>query len=395
MRVIIANTLYRWKSFGGAEVSVELLVEGLAKSGHDVMVLCLDPESDSVSTGPYGEQIIRIKIPNIYWQYAVEKRSALNKILWHGLEIWNPRTYYIIKKIINQFQPDIFHTNVIAGFSPSIWSAALISGVPCIHTLRDFYSLCFRVTQYRGGKKCEKICANCRLVTKTRRSIFKHLSAVVGISDSILKQHLRFTDLPEIRRVIPNPVPGNKAERPERRNSELRVGIIGRLAPEKGVLEFVESFCENQALKASLLIAGDGDEEIESRIRKKAENDPRLIFNGRMPREKFFHNIDLLVVPSRWNEPFGRIVVEGYSFGVPCMARALGGLKELVDAGSTGWLFEEDREAIRILESVASNPESIQPLAQKALEKSKEFSIDAVAGKYADLYRSVIGEGCP
>ena len=47
-----------------------------------------------------------------------------------------------------------------------------------------------------------------------------------------------------------------------------------------------------------------------------------------------------LIAPSEWEEPFGRIVIEAYQVGTPVIASAIGGLKELVKNGTTGFLFE-------------------------------------------------------
>lgn len=47
-----------------------------------------------------------------------------------------------------------------------------------------------------------------------------------------------------------------------------------------------------------------------------------------------------VVVPSTSPEPFGRVAIEGFSYGKPVIAAAHGGLTEIVEHGQDGFLFE-------------------------------------------------------
>ena len=49
---------------------------------------------------------------------------------------------------------------------------------------------------------------------------------------------------------------------------------------------------------------------------------------------------DICVVPSIWEEPFGLVAVEAMAAGRPVVASRVGGLKEIVQDGETGFLFE-------------------------------------------------------
>ena len=46
-----------------------------------------------------------------------------------------------------------------------------------------------------------------------------------------------------------------------------------------------------------------------------------------------------LICPSEWYEPFGRVVIEAFSCGVPVLAARIGALEGLVDRDRTGRLF--------------------------------------------------------
>ena len=47
-----------------------------------------------------------------------------------------------------------------------------------------------------------------------------------------------------------------------------------------------------------------------------------------------------LIMPSVWNETFGRTTVEAFAKGTPVIGSRIGGTAELIHEGRTGWLFE-------------------------------------------------------
>ena len=49
-----------------------------------------------------------------------------------------------------------------------------------------------------------------------------------------------------------------------------------------------------------------------------------------MDSSKFFEMIDVLIVPSLWNEPFGRVVIESILHSKPVIASNVGGIPELL-----------------------------------------------------------------
>ena len=51
------------------------------------------------------------------------------------------------------------------------------------------------------------------------------------------------------------------------------------------------------------------------------------------PPHSIFQKTRILLVPSQWNEAFGRVAAEGMLFGVPVLGSAVGGLAEIVSSG--------------------------------------------------------------
>jgi len=55
---------------------------------------------------------------------------------------------------------------------------------------------------------------------------------------------------------------------------------------------------------------------------------PNIEFIGWAEPREFFARLKMLIVPSQWEEPFGRVAIEGMACGVPVLASAVGGLPE-------------------------------------------------------------------
>ncbi len=74
----------------------------------------------------------------------------------------------------------------------------------------------------------------------------------------------------------------------------------------------------------------------------------RVEFLGVVSAESFLDSIDLLIVPSKWNEPYGRVIIESMGRKVPVAAGMVGGIPELLKDNPT-FLFEDDDELTELI----------------------------------------------
>ena len=91
MHVLLVNNLYPPIMAGGAELVVAYLAEGLAARGHRATVVSTcGPEMQ-----PYpaerrnGVEVLRFFPRNMYWSFAREGQSRVNRALWHLRDTWN------------------------------------------------------------------------------------------------------------------------------------------------------------------------------------------------------------------------------------------------------------------------------------------------------------------
>lgn len=124
-------------------------------------------------------------------------------------------------------------------------------------------------------------------------------------------------------------------------SDKISLLFVGRFDEQKGVDLLLEAFAALDPSEFELHLVGDyvlGGPPI---AHFASEN----IFNhGWLPKDEVMDRIaasDALVVPSRW-EGFGFVAIEALSKGRPVVASKVGGLTDIVENGTNGFLFEPD-----------------------------------------------------
>jgi len=122
---------------------------------------------------------------------------------------------------------------------------------------------------------------------------------------------------------------------PRRRGPGDYFLYLGRLSPEKGTADLVETWRE---VPGPLLVVGEGPEQ----DRLKATAPPSVEFRGAVPPSEvagLLARARALVFPSICYEGGPRTIVEAFAAGVPVLASRIGGIPEFVDDGVSGFLL--------------------------------------------------------
>ena len=188
---------------------------------------------------------------------------------------------------------------------------------------------------------------------------------------------------------------------PARRTFTARpptVGIIGRIAPEKGHADFLSA--ARMIGGARFLIYGTAlysAPGYERSIRQMAEGLP-VEFRGWIGDVgAALNEIDVLTVPSRAKEAAGRVVVEALSAGTPVVAYPSGGIPELIDNGRTGILTGEataESLADAILRLIADPERMAQLCAAGRREWERRFTLERYRREVCEFVSSTIAERC-
>ncbi|WP_445256060.1 glycosyltransferase family 4 protein [Nocardioides aurantiacus] len=200
--------------------------------------------------------------------------------------------------------------------------------------------------------------------------------------------------------VVPNAVaPRPRTARPDQSVSRPPVVLfLGRLSEDKGVHVLLDAWARlpdprTDDPPARLVLAGDGEvdrfrREIAERGLTDSVELPGWVTPGRV--EELLDEADVLVLPSRWEgQPMA--VLEAMARGLPVVASRVGGLPDLVDAG-TGILVEpDDAPALeQALRHLLDAQELRERLGAGGLQRVRdEFDVGVISQRLEELYEEV------
>jgi glycogen(starch) synthase len=175
-----------------------------------------------------------------------------------------------------------------------------------------------------------------------------------------------------------------------------RLVAIGRLVPEKGFDLAIDAMPSVLARypTARLTIAGDGSEReaLERRAERlavsRAVEFPGWVAPDDVPA--LIARSSMVVMPSRWREPFGLVALQAAQGGRPVVATSRGGLPEIVVPGETGLLVDSDhpRALAEAVVSLLDRPAVAARIGAAARERAERcFGWEVFVDAYDCLYR--------
>lgn len=113
------------------------------------------------------------------------------------------------------------------------------------------------------------------------------------------------------------------------------IGVIGRLSPEKGLMDFLKALEQTITSMPNVvaLLVGEGpDQAALEQFATSHGLGERVVFTGYQEKvADYYQALDLLVLPSL-TEGLPNVVLEAMSFGVPVLATNVGGVSEIINA---------------------------------------------------------------
>lgn len=197
------------------------------------------------------------------------------------------------------------------------------------------------------------------------------------------------------RRVIYNGIAPLEYIRRSRKDIEpWRIGVIGRIAPEKGQLEFVQAARQvSQHRRCQFVICGEAmfsGTEYEQRVLRQADGLSIHFLGWRDDVSEVLSALDLLVVPSTVVDATPLVILEAFSAGVPVLAFRSGGIPEMIDDGVTGILCSpEPAELARTLIGLMRcTRERLDPIARRAKAAfAARFSLERYQSEILQVVR--------
>lgn len=311
---------------------------------------------------------------------------------------------FINKKIVD-YQPDLFIiTDVERFFLLSGWRLpgikyARLNNIPYVaeyHT--DLYNFS---AAYPGWQWLRSLVKNLKL----SNYLYKQVDLVICATDSasISCREMGLTNIYKLS-FLGIDISLYNPDRRDRQNllfilskeekDNKVILFLGRLAFEKRVDLLITAFLElEQRFKnCSLIIAGDGPEDIVKQLKDLAQQSKNIHFTGFLlgdNKANVMASCDVFCSPCPY-ETFGRTTVEAMASGIPVVTVNSGAVAEYITNGVNGYLFSHNdiKSLTDILEkALLSDNEKI---TQKALKDAQLFSNDKSLSNLANLYNQLI-----
>lgn len=340
---------------GGAEKVVTELADALTDEGHEVQIAYL---TGNVEVKPQSNEI---------------------EIIYLGLE----STYYLfpaikkLKKLIEQFQPDVVHSHMVHA---NIFARLCRLNIPMKKLICTAHSTneggTFRMFLYRLTNKLADINSNVSNEA-TDRFIAKK-----AFSNNAITTY-NGIDLTKFVFQKKSTLHSSK---------KLQLISVGRLNDAKdypNLLHALTILIKTTTIDFQLKIVGDGSEEhniLDLTQQLNLENHVELL-GRRDDIPDLLHQADIFILSSRY-EGFGLVVAEAMACGCFVVATDCGGVKEVL--GDTGILVPpSDHKALAnaIDQAMHLSPDQILLNNQKALAHvQKNFDLKTVTTQWLEIY---------
>lgn len=352
---------------GGVEVLSLEFIPAMQKKGHEFVVITSRTNAKLSEKEEY-------------------KGTTIHRLPFHqGLDTNNiahiKKTKQLLSEIKESFKPDLIHINSIdASIFFHLITNTSVNKVPTLFTVHS-------LPPYETGKDT--------LINELLRTADRVTTASEAMLASVRKYlngNLRNSSLIYYGMKLPDIKPSPLSF------ESVRLLCIGRLAAEKGFDLALDSFSivKTAFPEARLIIAGDGPERFN--LESKAESlglANSTEFMGWVPPgqvPEVINSSTLVIVPSRWEEPFGLAALQGAQMARPVVAANTGGLPEIVEHGKTGLLFEKNssKDLAEQIMFLINDPQSAAVMGQNARRKAiNVFGFDQFINSYDYLYKNI------
>jgi phosphatidyl-myo-inositol alpha-mannosyltransferase len=184
----------------------------------------------------------------------------------------------------------------------------------------------------------------------------------------------------------------------EYRDGKFNILFLGRLEKRKGLLYLLKAFklVRQEVPNVRLIIVGHG-----TRLRKQYEKmvaDEKIgdvIFKGGAEYKdvpRYYKTADIFCVPNTGNESMGYTLIEAMAVGKPIVASNIPGFAAVATDGVEGLLVppKEEGPLAKALISLLKDETQRKRMAEKALEKSRQYGMERISQRVMEYYIKTI-----
>jgi glycosyltransferase involved in cell wall biosynthesis len=304
MRILFLD---QFSERGGAQIGLREILDETLRRGWQAMVMI-------PGNGPFHQDCADRGIPSreLPLSHYANGHKTLRDVIRYSFD--SVRAAAALRDTVREFKPDLIYVN---GPRPLPAALCRARSTPVIFHAHS-----------RLDSRCTRAIARwCVDLGRMR---------VIAISEFVARPFARSN-------VIYNGVRDHGFFARPLAGGPLTIGILGRISPEKGHLDFVEAARLLTAGRSGIRFAIFGaalfaDDAYERQVRAAAAGLPIDFHGWTDDVAAALHEVDVLAVPSGPAEGATRVIMEAFSAGTPVVAYASGGIPELVRHGETGLL---------------------------------------------------------
>lgn len=388
MKILIINKYYYKR--GGTETYTFGLKKMLEKHGHEVALFCMKDNEREIDY-KYSEYFLN------HIDFKSDKLKNSFKL------IYSVEAYKKLEKLIDNFQPDICHVNLIYHhITPSIFHVLNKYNIPIVFTAHDYKIICPNYKMWNNNNRCTKCIGgkyyNCLLNSCHKDSIINSaLMTIEAYTHKILKSYDKINTIiapsnfmrnylsesgineQKIKTIYNFYIEDELTYEENSDKGDRYILYFGRLSEEKGVKTFIQSKKNiNQSIKYKIVGTGPLMEQLKALVSKQELSDIEFFgFREGIELHNLVKNAMAVVVPSEWDEVFGLTVLESFLHGKPVIATRKGAFPELIIEGKNGFFFDAGNPI-----SLADCINEFLSLSEEEIEKMGRFCVENAKSKY-------------
>jgi glycosyltransferase involved in cell wall biosynthesis len=328
----VATTIPPPKS-GSVELMTSLLTEGLVARGHDVTLFAT------------GDSTTKAKLCAIYPHGY-----------WHDENMWPWELYEMLNlaaAVERASEFDIIHYE--AAYYPMSLAFARLSTTPIVQTLHHSPSAA-EIKLWSRYPEAPVVA-----ISEEQKRLLAGVNVVDVVLHGIDTANFTFAE-----------------------KSEDYLLFLGRFTEGKGVLQAIEIA---KRVGMRLILAAAEDEYYREKVAPHVDG-RRIVYHGEADyptKVKLYGGARALLYPIQAREPFGLVLAEAMACGTPVAALDKGAVREVVDDGVTGMVFDDLEQMVNELPRVFALDR--RRVRERAVER---FGVDRMANEYVGVYQRLV-----
>lgn len=413
MRIVIASDIY-YPMINGVAVFAHNLANGLAKDGHEVLVICPS------FRGEYYEEIVN----NVRTVHLTAKRfpfypDQINQVPerteWFGLPMprlrykygiwWSINPWPEVKQVLDDFQPDVIHLQTAETIALAVVKYAKKFEVPLVstgHAYPDNVTGQFKFL--KPVKKPMDALLRAYMASFLRNAEYATMPTEMAIGDLVPKNRKRFKVTVEalsngvdLSQFVPGKPNKDVLEKYGLMDGVKRILYVGRVDPEKSIEKVLEAFeiVRQKLIRVELVIVGDGIalQGLKRTVReKRLEDSVKFLGKIMMPELVEIYRSGSLFMTASKTETQGIVLIEAAAVGLPLVAVDAGAVGELCRTGVNGSLCAPDKseEMAEATIQILINDDLRKKYSLGSIEIAKKHDIKRTMARFIEIYGQAI-----